>query len=548
MGLGDLIADVFGIKEGKAEAAKQSGLYYRGAKAAFEAARKIAGRKDPLPNEEVAAQKVADTANFLLRPMGLSAPDDVARLMDDYTRKEGVFSEESADAIIKAISGKVSALQLQDITGIKIDGSMPVTNRLMNQMGAITDVSLASAVASITAEVASIGQIDTIGAEIRSYMDYSGLSQITGFGYGMILNSAIGNVVTQEINAKMQAYTLDPNTLVTAYVRGLVDSNYFYGQMARNGYSKATSDALLKANEFYPAPQDFIRMAVRDAFNPAIVQRAKLDDQFPSAIVPYAKKAGMSEEILHWYWRAHWELPSPNMAYEMLHRGLINIDDLRNLLKAADYAPGYIDALIGISYAPYTRVDARRMWEMGVLTDAEFIDAMKEIGYDDKKARKLLEWQKMDSMGSEKDLSQATILNAYKMGLMSRQNVIDYLQRFGYDRNEAEIITTLEERKEEQKLIEEKIDVLIYKLSRELISEADFVNGLGSIGIPAAKAEYYKTKAGLAQEKRTKLPSKEEAIRWFKAGYISEADARSYLKRMGYRKTEENIYIMEAKG
>jgi hypothetical protein len=547
MGLGDQIANLLGLNQGKTQTAEGSGLFYQGVKGAILAGRKIMGRTEPMPMENEISQKVADGMNLLFFPSGLSGADTAVRLEQQRQTDTGIYSEETADLLLSAIQGRVAELQLENIAGIKIDSSMPVTNALMGQMGAITDVSLAAAAGSIVAEIASVGQIDTVGQEIRSYMDYSGLSQITGFGYGMILNSALGVNVTQEINQKMQAYALDPTVLVNARMREYITDNYYYAQMARNGFSHEKAEIFLKTNRFWPNPQDFIRMAVRDAFNPTLVQQGGLDEQFPSAIVPYADKAGMSEEILKWYWRAHWELPSPQMGFEMLHRKLINQGQLKSLLKAADYAPGYIDAMIGISYSSYTRVDARRMWQTGVLSDSEFVEAMEEIGYNTDKAQKLLQWLKSDGGDGDKDLSQSMIVNAFKIGLMDRQTALRYLQDMGYDPKESDVILKLEEEKDRQRTIEEGINVAIFKLSRERISEQEFTATLGKMGIPEKKAEYYKVKAELQRERRTKLPSKEDTLRWFGLGMISEAQARTYLKRMGYRKDEENLYIEEAK-
>ena len=89
----------------------------------------------------------------------------------------------------------------------------------------------------------------------------------------------------------------------------------------------------------------------------------------------------MDKEVLQWYWRAHWELPSPTTGFEMLHRlhpdvlevigekykemGLnpddlkTDLDTLKELLKISDYPKYWRDRLAAISYSPLTRVDLR---------------------------------------------------------------------------------------------------------------------------------------------------------------------------------------------
>jgi len=454
-------------------------------------------------------------------------------------------ARDSAGAVGEVLSGQTAKLQLSAILGRDIPPDMEITNGVFEQMGVLTSINEMIQAASIAAEIASVGQIDRIGEELRSYIDYSGLSQLTGFGYGQILNTALGEPLNQEVRALLQHTVMDVNTLLHLRQRGIVDMEYFLAEMAKNGYSEESAERLVKGYFEYPSGQDFIRFAVRDVFNPKIVESAKLDEMFPTDILPYAEKAGMSEEVLRWNWRAHWQLPSPQMAYEMLHRRIISESDLRDLLKAADWAPGYIDALIGISYNPLTRVDARRMWESGVLTDDGFYDAMKDLGYNDKNASLYLDWVKTRVEDPEKDLTKAVMMNGYKWGLIDYVAIISYLESFGYSKEESELIVGIEDRKLEQKDIQDAVKLAQWEYSRFELTAKGFKSRMSELGIPTTKAGIYLIKADSDRVKRSKLPSKDDVKRWYTAGLVKHDEASLYLTRMGYRARERDLYLKE---
>lgn len=138
-----------------------------------------------------------------------------------------------------------------------------------------------------------------------------------------------------------------------------------------------------------PPIADIITMAVREAFTPEIAQRFGQYEGLPSEFVAWAQKKGLSREWAERYWAAHWSLPSPQQGFEMLHRGVINRDELHLLLRALDIMPFWRERLIEISYNPLTRVDIRRMHLLGILTEPEVFQAYKDIGYNDLNAKRL---------------------------------------------------------------------------------------------------------------------------------------------------------------
>ncbi|MDD3523923.1 MAG: hypothetical protein PHQ41_04415 [Candidatus Cloacimonetes bacterium] len=547
MGLGDLLSGMFGTNDGEKAVADLAVNSENVTAAAEHAASKMTGK--PVDTKKKRKDKgfLDNIFTLLMNPGPVGQSEVALDIANDVYESNGTIANQIADDILNVVKGQAAELQMEQILGINIDSSMPYTDRLTEQIGVVTNMNAGIAASAIIAEIASLGQVDQIGGEARSYMDYSGLSQITGFGYGMILSSALQQPVQQEINQKISVTLLDPQTLTLCYFRGIIDEGTYFYEMGKHGYSAENVVRLTEATKFYPSGGDFITFAVRDVFNPEVVASGGLDDSFPEDIVEFAEKAGMPEDILRWYWRAHWQLPSPQMGYEMLHRGLITEDDLRSLLRAADWAPGWIENLMAISYNPLTRVDARRMWETGVLDDEGYKQAMMDIGYNEQNAELYLAWAKTEKPAAEKDLSQTVVLKAYNTGLMTRGTVLEYIMRFGYDAEEAELIVALEDQKISEEVLENEIGLLQWQYSRAEIVEETFLRKMEELGIPRAEATRYLSKAESDKIKRAKLPSLESLKRWYKGELITLEETKDYLTRLGYRAKERDLYIEEWK-
>ncbi|MBA7550687.1 hypothetical protein ES705_43210 [subsurface metagenome] len=143
---------------------------------------------------------------------------------------------------------------------------------------------------------------------------------------------------------------------------------------------------------FFPAVPDLIRFAVREVYTPDLIAKFGAMEDLPAKYLTEAAKAGLSEEHAKNYWAAHWELPSVRMGYQMLHRRIINDEELKLLMRALDIMPFWREPLVKLSYNPLTRVDVRRMYNAGVLDEEGVKNAYLDIGYSDDNADKMLDF------------------------------------------------------------------------------------------------------------------------------------------------------------
>lgn len=379
------------------------------------------------------------------------------------------------------------------------------------------------------------------------------LSGAGGVAIGMGLSpmQVLLKPATYKLNQTITPEILPVDSLMTLYYRREIDNDFFYSEMAKWGFDKAQADRLAKAYLYYPSPTDFIRFSVRDVFKPDIVERYGYDtgwEETEREIKEYAEKTGITMDVLKWYWRAHWELPSPTMAFEMLHRGLIEQKDIETLLRIADYAPYWIDKIIGISYTPITRVDLRRLYQAGVIDEERLYKGYKELGYNDENARAITEWVIKDIDEKDRDLTKTEILRNYRIGKVTRERVKEMLKDIGYSEDEADWILTYEDYKIGIEELEEEATGIVKECENGNITIEEADRRLTELGLPMKVRERYINKAKRAIKASIKRPSTDDLKRWLKMGIISEDEFRKEMGQNKWMSKDIERFIKEIKG
>lgn len=233
---------------------------------------------------------------------------------------------------------------------------------------------------------------------------------------------------------------------------------------------------------------DLVRFALREVWDPT--RRPELvKEDAPGDYYLYMQQQGFTPERARDFWAAHWDLPSVSQLNEMLHRGVIDEADWDRFIKYNDYDPEVRPWLKEISFTPYTRVDARRMWDMGILDDGELKQSYKDIGYDDEHADKMTLWTKVY-------VQYPDLVARYKNGWISQDEVM---------------------------------------------------TGLTTLGMPPDRAQWlFETKFKAVEEERTSTErnlTKAEIVKGVKLGVISATDGVELLMDMGYSE-DESIYIL----
>lgn len=333
-------------------------------------------------------------------------------------------------------------------------------------------------------------------------------------------------------------------TLLEMLRRGQTTTQSAAEVLKGDGHDPEWIDRLLALQTRLPTQQEVLTWMIRDVFSPQVRQTLRLDEDYPDAITPFFQQLGLTEEHARNSWAAHWQLPSLTLSFEMLHRGLITEPQLEQILVAADVLPSLRQSIKDAAYRPLTRVDARRMHDMGVLDREQLLQAYRDIGYNDHNAELLVRWTELYNADAEetadevetKELTRTQILRLYRKGVVSRPETLSNLQRIGYSTGSAEIIvlsTDLDRFEEEQAL---QIDTYQQRYKAGQISYQDAVSGIASTGLEGTPLEYEIARLGRLQSTETSVPNLGQRNRLLRQGLLPAAQYLELLDREGYSK------------
>ena len=358
------------------------------------------------------------------------------------------------------------------------------------------------------------------------------------------------NKITQLKSMIHQPLGLIENTI--ALRRGFISPETYQEKLRILGLAPDDVELAEKLSMQLPPIGDLIRMVVRDTFEPDVVESGKLSDGFEQFPIETAEELGINNYWAEKYWQAHWELPSLQQGFEMLHRGEIDRTDLLALFKAADLAPGYWEPMEAISYRPFTRVDVRRMHAFGVLDDSQVLRSYLDLGYDQEKAQALTDFTiaynestKKVAKVKNRDLTKSDIIGMYNDGVLERDQTYDYLVDIGYSDAEA---TVLIEREDIQADIKERkadIQNVIDQAKIKAITYEEAQDRLASLDLTRTETNKALNSLSRASQTRTRTPSKSDLDNWLALNLITPGDYAEELRTLGYADRYVDLYVEE---
>lgn len=322
------------------------------------------------------------------------------------------------------------------------------------------------------------------------------------------------------------------------------------------GIPEDDTDLWVKFTETRPGVQDIIRFAVREVYSPQIAETYGLfegTEEVAETAKPDLKAAGIRPEDLGKYWAAHWDLPSVQMGFEMLHRGIITLEDLQLLMRTLDIMPYWRDKIIDISYNPLTRVDVRRMHKIGVLTNEEVLEAYKHIGYNDENAQRMLDFTMLynadpidvEKTGTDKerDLTKADILRGYGDGLFTEQEAGEALMMLGYSQDEVEYYFSRIAFELERDNTNAYIRAYRTAYIGNTMSQNEVTDALGKLNLTGKRVENLFNIWNIEKAVRTVKPTKAEILMFLRKKIIDQGTAISELLGMGYAQRYVDMYL-----
>ena len=347
----------------------------------------------------------------------------------------------------------------------------------------------------------------------------------------------------------------DLTLLFNMWYRDLIDDTGLDYSLKALGFEDGYIKPLKEMVWFIPPVQDLVMMAVREVFNEPLAREQGQFEDFPEDFADNARKQGVSKEWAQRYWAAHWTLPSVQMGFEMLHRGEIDIDKLRTLMKALDIMPGWRDPLIAISYSPFTRVDIRRMNALGVLDESEVNKAYHEIGYNDDKAAKLTAFtlelnQEEDPLTLDvaSDLSRSAILGFYTDGIIGKVEASALLLQAGVNVAAAALFILGADFDIERRERRQDIEIVFDRYKFGIIDFTEASGQVTALNLQPRELDLALLDLERLRDQQTKTPSKADLDKFLKGGLIDSDQYITNLNRMGYNSFWSNKYLALASG
>lgn len=250
---------------------------------------------------------------------------------------------------------------------------------------------------------------------------------------------------------------------IQLYNRKVLTRDAFLEQIGRMGFGTDPDNSnLAELAKQLPTPSDLITFSVREVWDEDVVRAFGYDEEFPVPFQFWMERQGYnwSQDVydqagnliqgVPWpkaWWRAHWQVISPSQAYEMLHRlrperiGIyqdvapgvqpFTIEDVRRVLKIADYPAAFRDRLTALSYKVLTRVDVRRLFQLGIIDLAEVTAQYQDEGYTRRDAERLAAFtQQQVGLSQFKAIwggSKPRVMKAYETGTIDRDQAGRFL-------------------------------------------------------------------------------------------------------------------------
>lgn len=360
---------------------------------------------------------------------------------------------------------------------------------------------------------------------------------------------------------------LDLGLTLSLYWRKEIDDLQFVNRVIALGINEKRAQDILKAAYLLPSITDLVHFADRFAWDDDIARRFRYDEEYPPEVEEWTSKIGLPKEWFKRYWRAHWQLPSPEQTFEMLHRlrkgraeQTFTEDDLLAFLKTTPYPPYFHKLFTAISYNPISRVDIRRIYKLKIFDAEEVKQRYMDLGYSEKDASTLAEFtvKYEDAQGNDvrdkyKDLSFTILKSLYQKGKINKSDLTTRLQHAKYDDTEIQLIieyfdlaavdNTAVDYKAQY--VAEMVKYVSDAYQLEMITESDANTTLSALGLTEPNIKYILQKADYVSKLDILNYTLKKIHEAYTSGSITRDKMIGELGSLGISGAQQNKVIQE---
>ncbi|GAI98526.1 unnamed protein product, partial [marine sediment metagenome] len=223
---------------------------------------------------------------------------------------------------------------------------------------------------------------------------------------------------------------------------------------------------------------------------------------------------------------------------------IINETELNMLLRALDIMPFWRDKLTQMAYRRLTRVDIRRMYGVGVLSETEVYEAYSELGYNERDARRMSDFTVKQILATQSKFTARDVITAYSKYMITRGEARTLLSEVGVRDENISFIISSAEYKREWELTESRISA-IRNLYKKRVYDENVARGkllaldLASPRVDSLMEQWYIED----KDEPPRYWTTAQTLSFIKEGLITADRGRLELSNIGYDAEHINIYM-----
>ncbi|GAI48572.1 unnamed protein product, partial [marine sediment metagenome] len=195
------------------------------------------------------------------------------------------------------------------------------------------------------------------------------------------------------------------------------------------------------------------------------------------------------------------------------------------------------------AFRVYTRVDVRRMHDLGVLSEEQLVSAYLDQGYDEEKALNMASFTVRYNAQHQKDLTKSEILTGFKEDIINRNDTKDMLVELDYSENEAEYYVVYEEHKKNKDIEKLLLNNIKDRFQNNLMAETECRDKLAKLGIASNRINALVEQWLIDKFEDRKIPSKTDLDKFFKLDLIDIERFYSELRILGYNDDYSKLFV-----
>jgi len=231
-----------------------------------------------------------------------------------------------------------------------------------------------------------------------------------------------------------------------------------------------------------------------------------------------------------------------SQALDAWRRGLIDEETLNYILSTHGLPDWDIEVLKQLEYKELTKSELEKLYKHRLITEKEFVDGLKRLGYKEADARLILQTIKPERTKEERDLTKSEILRAYRYRVINRATAKNYLKQLGYSDDEADLILKVEDTIMANRTRELTYSQIRQMFLRGVLTENEAKSYLQRIGYTLEDTELLIDLWKKQAEPRPKTLNLTTIKYAYLYDIIDSEKAKAFLSELGY--TEDQIELL----